>query len=427
MKKLFLAGLFLLFVAGSGGCAGPTTPLGAISSLTPGAARQKALLTAELQKKAADVTASKIAPEQVVEAAPAPDNKPAVAMATLRTPQARPVRAPATQRPKTDPKLAPAISFWPRHLVLHGRAPLRIRIEDPTAADLAGYKLIVRYNGADVTSSFLLRASVEHPASRRSLLIENPSIRLAANRDHEIEVFYVSPSGAVSYAQYENPKCYAFRPRSVETLGDFDPEPPIVSSIERFSKAGGVSPAFFAALVAQESGFNPRVVSWAKALGLTQITSSAEADFIAKYSSWPRNPQVASLPVPMLRALILAGKMNPANEWRLDADKSIQGGIDYAILLAERWSTPDRLARIRALFADPEQAHTQLVLASYHSGFTRVLAAFDSRGREWIYSPELREARKYVNRIASYCDYFSAPQATQQSAWILEQGGRDET
>ena len=175
---------------------------------------------------------------------------------------------------------------------------------------------------------------------------------------------------------------------------------------EKAAKAG-LSPSFFTALVAQESGFQPQVVSWARALGLTQITGSAESEFISRYQSWPRYPDVNTMPVAVLKALVLAGKINAKSEWRLDPDHSIQGGIDYTVMLADKWSSPARLARIRSLFANPEEEHTRLILASYHSGFSRVLSAFEKYGRNWLEAPDLREARKYVNRIESYCDYFS--------------------
>jgi hypothetical protein len=401
MKFYFVPSLPLAALVLLTGCAGPTTPLGAIWSLTPEAANQKKILTNALQSQAYDDTASKTTPEKLPPPLPA---GPAQTVASL-TPQAPPEVAPV--RALASPKPHPHISFWPKHLVLHGRTPVRITIEDPTTASIHGYRLIVRYNGADVTSTFLLRATVEQEEAARKLFVENPSVRLSPMHDHEIEVFYLSPSGSVTYARYENPKCYAFRPTEVHTTGDFDYDQDVIRSIEKISRKGGLSPSFFTALVAQESGFNANVVSWARALGLTQITSSAEADFIDRYSGWPRYQGVNDIPIPILKALILAGKMNAKNEWRLDPDKSIQGGVDYAIMLAEKWSTPERLARIRASFEDPEEAHTELVLASYHSGYNRVLAAFDRLGKLWLYSPDLREARKYVHKIESYCDYFS--------------------
>jgi hypothetical protein len=416
-------------------CAGPTTPLGAIWSLTPEAANQKKILTNALKTQAFDDTASKTSPETLPPPLP---TGPAQAVATLRpTPQATELpKASKTEVARAyaaERALHPHISFWPKHLILHGRTPLRIAVEDPTTSSLHGYRLIVRYNGEDVTSTFLLRATVEQKDETRKLMIENPSIRLSAAKDHDIEVFYLSPSGAVSYARYENPKCYAFRPLEVHTIGEFEYDQEVMRTIERISTKGGLSPSFFTALVAQESGFNTNVVSWARALGLTQITSSAEGDFIDKYSGWPRYQGVNDIPVPVLKALILAGRMNPRNEWRLDPEKSIQGGVDYAILLAERWSTPERLARIRATFAeDPEEAHTELVLASYHSGYNRVLTAFDRLGKLWLYSPDLREARKYVHKIESYCDYFStqgdtAPEPGQRAGIWRPEDPPDET
>jgi soluble lytic murein transglycosylase-like protein len=60
---------------------------------------------------------------------------------------------------------------------------------------------------------------------------------------------------------------------------------------------------------------------------------------------------------------------------------------------------------MKARFDEAER--TKLLLASYNSGYARVLTALRTYGKNWITSPELHEARRYVNRISSYCDYFS--------------------
>lgn len=353
--------LLLFSAAAATGCAGPTTPLGAVWSLTPAAAK------AAVEK------------DELIKS--------------------------QTGAQKTGAP-SPRISFSPTHQVLHGRSPLRIEIQDPTG-DMGDYQLAIHYNGLDVTRSFLMRAEVTTNPAAHWIRIDNPLIRLSAEEDHLIEIFYVGSAGAMSYASYEGPRCYAFRPSEVRNLGEFSPSPQLVRTITEKALKSGLSPSFFTALVAQESGFQSQVVSWAHALGLTQITGSAEAEFISRYQNWPRYPGVNDLPVPMLKALVLSGKINARSEWRLDPDHSIQGGIDYTVMLADKWSAPERLARIRAIFPNPEEEHTKLILASYHSGFSRVLNAFERYGRNWLSSPDLREARKYVNRISSYCDYFS--------------------
>ena len=64
---------------------------------------------------------------------------------------------------------------------------------------------------------------------------------------------------------------------------------------------------------------------------------------------------------------------------------------------------------IKDLFDDPETARVKLLLASYNSGYFRVMSAFSRKGPEWLNAPELRGVRGYVNRIMSYCDGFSKP------------------
>ncbi|MBI3543556.1 MAG: transglycosylase SLT domain-containing protein [Deltaproteobacteria bacterium] len=222
------------------------------------------------------------------------------------------------------------IRFWPRHQRLHGPGPLTILINDPSGVK-SNYHLVVRHNGLDVTSSFLRQATVTKQP--KSLRIFVPLVRLPADRENLIEVFYME-----SYARYEAPRCHAFKQGPLVSTNGFTPNQQLLELIRNISREHGFSPAFTAGLIAQESGFDPRTVSWAKAIGLTQVTPSA---------------------------------------------------------------------RIRTTFDDPDTALTQLVLASYNSGYTRVSNAFARGGANWLSSTELREARKYVGRITSYCDQFS--------------------
>lgn len=343
-----------------GGCAGPNTPLGALWVLTP---------TEALGNR-------QIARENL-----------------------------------TDPgqqalgRHLPQIRVTPGTQVLHGPSALKVIVRDP-AGDLDRFRISVRYNGFDVTRSFLRQCRIEQRWGERSIVYENPVLRLPANEDHQIEFSYMSASGDAASVRYSPPLCYAFRPKPVTTTGDFSPSSGLLSAIDSIAREEGFNPAFFTGLVAQESRFVPTAVSWAKAVGLTQVTSGAEKEIAAIFADWPRYPGVEGMRVELVRLLVVSGRMNAVNEWRLDPARSLRGGAVFARLLAERWSSPERLARIRELFPDPEIEHGKLILASYHSGYSRVSGALEARGRDWLKSPELREARKYVNKIYSYCSYF---------------------
>ena len=162
----------------SSGCAGPTTPLGAVWALTRSSAEAATSAAESLKAKAGKLTDASRA----------------------------------------------RISFSPNHQVLHGRSPLRIEIDDPTG-DLGDYQLAIHYNGLDVTRSFLLRAEVSANPAKHTIRIDNPLVRLSPEEEHLIEIFYVGSSGAMGYASYEGPRCYAFRPSQVQNVGEFSPSP----------------------------------------------------------------------------------------------------------------------------------------------------------------------------------------------------------
>src|SRR4051812_10898254 len=128
MKKDLRVGnplAFLVTLAVLSGCAGPTTPLGAIWSLTPEASNQKKILVDALKARAFDDTASKTHPET-----PAPPGATGTAQRVAQlsyVPPAAPAAAsvPAPARAIASEKPHPHISFWPKHQNLHSRTPLR--------------------------------------------------------------------------------------------------------------------------------------------------------------------------------------------------------------------------------------------------------------------------------------------------------------
>jgi len=335
------------------GCAGPATPLGSIWASRP------------------DEAARLLSPDE---------------------PQSRTVGAEGVK-----------IEFRPARQVLHGPKPFTIHIEDPNGI-AAEPRMQVRYDGVDVTTSFLRQASFVRSHSSSEIDLKIPVVRLSADEDHRIEVRYYNAIGQVSTSQYQAPVCRVFDLRAVRRTDEFDPAPDLLATIEKLAQEAQVNPALVAGLIAQESGFNPRTVSWAKAMGLTQVTPIAESELSSTdefYDHWPRYEGVARMPASLIKMLVLSGRINERNDWRLDRKLSVQGGLAYLHLLEEKWSTPDMMARF------DEAERTKLLLASYNSGYARVLTALRTYGKNWITSPELHEARRYVNRISSYCDYFS--------------------
>lgn len=303
------------------------------------------------------------------------------------------------------------VRFMPGHQVLHGPSPWTILVDDP-AGFKQGYKLSVRHNGIDVTQSFLRQASISENNGGKQLVIQVPVIRLSPKTENLIEVAYGGHSaGANAYSKFKPPHCQLFEQKKLTTTLGFKPDADLLGLIDRLSKQNGFNPSFTAALIAQESSFNPRTVSWAKAIGLMQMTPVAEDEVLShvprSLMRWPRYPGLNEMSSIWVKTLILSGQVNALNEWRLDSERSIIGGLAYAEILLERWSTPENMSRIRELFSDRDVEYTKLVLASYNSGYTRVFSALNKYGQSWLASPELAEARYYVNRIFSYCDHFA--------------------
>lgn len=298
------------------------------------------------------------------------------------------------------------IRFTPHRQVLHGRSPIMVSIKDP-AGIKSNYRVVVRHNGLDVTHAFLKQAEVTIKGTELTLAV--PNIRLTPKNEHLIEVIYGAGTGSemTAYARYAAPLCRAFEARAVQTTEAFSPPVNLLEVIEQASRHRGFSPAFTTALVAQESSFNTRTVSWAKAVGLTQVTPIAEDEITAELENWPRYPGLNELPAPVMKMLVLSGHVNETNEWRLDPERSVHGGLAYMKLLSQRWSSPESMARIQQHFEDPQEGLTRLILASYNSGYSRVASAFNRHGAGFLQAGELKEARKYVNRITSFCDHFS--------------------
>jgi soluble lytic murein transglycosylase-like protein len=203
------------------------------------------------------------------------------------------------------------------------------------------------------------------------------------------------------------PSCSAFAANQMLfAIPDFDPPMAVLQLINQSAQRKNLNPFFVAALVAQESSFDPRALSRGKALGLTQVTSLGESEIIKRFDSWPRYPGLESIPLPLLKVSIMAGRIHSGNEWRLDPAHSIEGGVEYLSYLSDYWSRPDKRAQIERKLGPGENAMSEVMLASYNSGAARVSDALERDGSRWLQDEELGEARKYVRRIVSYCDHF---------------------
>jgi len=303
----------------------------------------------------------------------------------------------------------PAIQFSPERQFLHGATPFSITIEDMQGIpEDAGLALV--FNGEDVTKQFLRKAErlYSDPLHRRlKLTIRN--LRLLPDRENKIYVVYRRDEKSPAIvSQYLPPSCSAFETvRELASIPLFDPAPGVLKSINRFANERQFNPYFVAGLIAQESSFDPLALSRSKAMGLTQITALGEGEVIKRFSDWPRHPEVNEMSLVSLRLAILRGKINSANEWRLNPELSIRGGVEYLSYLMDYWGKPEKRAQVEKNLGISDLALSEVMLASYNSGAWRVSSALERRGADWLADSSLNEARKYVRRVTSYCDHFA--------------------
>lgn len=223
-----------------------------------------------------------------------------------------------------------------------------------------------------------------------------------------------------SYSQFRPPVCHPFTPGNIDQIPGFSPPEGYIHLINTMAQESRLNPHYLAGLIAQESGFDPKAVSWAKAIGLTQITPIAEEEIIRLKGgkiAWPRYSGINDLSFGSLKALIMSGKINSSSEWRLNPRHSIAGGIDYIDYLTKFWGSNSNRQTLDLLPGDSKTNFSRVLLASYNSGASRVGSAIKKSGDDWLKQNNLQEARKYVNRIFSYCYHFAEK----------ENGNADET
>lgn len=301
------------------------------------------------------------------------------------------------------------VNFYPRRQLLHASGNFTIEVEDIRGIP-ENYKLTLIYNGENVTRQFMARAKSEFSKDRRTLKLTSPFLRLPAARENAISVSYQrSAESKAVVSEYEPPACSAFEiVGEVESVEQFKPPERVIASINRASIDRSLNPYFVAGLIAQESAFNPMAISRSKALGLTQITALGEGEVVKKYSSWPRHPELDAMSVPALRMAILRGKINSKNEWRLDPERSVEGGVEYLTYLSDYWSKPEKRMQLVKHLEIDDRVLSEVMLASYNSGAARVSDAIERRGSDWLKDDQLSEARKYVHRVNSYCYHFTS-------------------
>ena len=366
------------------GCAGPYTPFGAVNTM-------KSPPDAVKEANAKIVMVD----EPEAEAEPEPEQREPALLSIL------------------VPSKRPSIQFQPDRQVLHGYKDWHVQINDVETANFKD-RLKIIFNKQDVTARFLSLAKIE--SNKDSLKIMFPKLSLPYDRYNQIEVQYLTVDKQQVKKNFLPPVCSMYDQGLIANTGRFKANEKIIQKIHEQAAKYSLNPRMMAGIIGQESSFNPNAVSWAKAIGLTQVTPIAEAEIIGERDHYPRYPALNDKPVWKIKTLIEAGKVNPQNEWRLDPLQSIEGGLAYLDYVDNYWRKEANAQVLTTLRGDPYIVYTQVVLASYNSGPYRVKRSIERLKDRWILHAELKEAHKYVNRIFSFCHHFGETEVVSKGA-----------
>jgi hypothetical protein len=234
------------------------------------------------------------------------------------------------------------------------------------------------------------------------------NIKVPPEKDHKIDIHYwINPEEKKTISLHP-PECSPFQKNLIHNLKPFEHNDYHIHLIQLLASRVELNPTFFAGLIAQESGFNPKAVSWSKAMGLTQMTPIAEKQVLMEFPNFTSYPDITLLSPLKIKTLVDREIINSNNDWRLDPYKSIQGGIIFMKYLQRYWEKPENLALIKKIEGPKSDVLSQILLASYNSGASRVKRAVTTDPINWIESGQLKEAKKYVRRVSSYCFHFSS-------------------
>ena len=309
-------------------------------------------------------------------------------------------------------------SFYPDKQNLTELSQFSIIIDNKELIE-RDFKLQLFYNQYDVTDTWLRNSKITFNHEYSKIKVNFSALKLLPDTEHDILVkFQNDPYTKAKYYRFEEPECSLSAYSPLRKLSPFRVSRKLKASIESISKESSVNPRFIAGLIAQESAFNDKAVSHAKAIGLTQVTNLAQTHVLENNEQWPTNKAVTEYSVPIIKTMILTGALNPDNEWRLNHDLSIQGGITFLKYLENYWQRPEHRKLIRKYYGDNMEIINDLILASYNSGAYRVKKALMRHGRLWIKdSDQLNEARKYIKKVKSYCYHFE-DELAPRTAWL---------
>jgi hypothetical protein len=283
---------------------------------------------------------------------------------------------------------------------------LKIKLFDPNFL-ISHFKYEIVYNNKKLNRWYKTE-QIDFPKNKIDpIVITFKNLSILPGNINKIGFLYY-PVGSMKPIVYnlKVPECYReFKDQQLH-ITPFDISKSLLTNIKNLSSKYQYNSSLIAALIAQESSFKPNAVSYAKALGLTQVTPTAATEIKRFKKDWNIYPNFSKIPLSKIKDKLVQKKINKDNDWRLNQAKSIEGGIVYLNYLNSYWSTPDKREILVDAF-NKEIPEIDILLASYNSGAYRVKKAILKNKKDWLFDNKLKEARKYVMNIKSYCYAFN--------------------
>ncbi len=296
------------------------------------------------------------------------------------------------------------IQSIPKHKIYHQNFDLSFIIKNKSGLR-EPFQYNILYNG-EIVFRWLKSEDIVFNKERTQAKVIFRNLSLLPGLRNEISfLYYDKDNHAPIYYDLGEPECSYKDLERLTHLSPFNQKSYLIKEINEIAKNKTLNPVLLASLVAQESSFNPKAVSIARAVGLTQVTPIADHDIRMidpTFQSYPGSNKLSYLD---LKYKIFRGVINEKNDWRLNEKKSLEGGAIYLGHLVNFWKNEYN----NEFLTKNLKAHktTDIILASYNSGASRVKRNIEKHKEEWIWSSELGEARKYVNNIKSYCHQFN--------------------
>lgn len=283
---------------------------------------------------------------------------------------------------------------------------LTLKINDPNFR-INNFRYEIVYNNKKLNRWFKTE-TVEMPKTAQdSVKIHFKNLSILPGNINKISfLYYPAGSNLPVIYKLKVPECYQDIKSNNLSIAPFKVEQSLKDNIKSISKKYEYNASLVAALIAQESSFNPQALSFAKALGLTQVTPVAHQEITKYKPKWKMYPKFTNLPYLNLKSKVFTHIINKDNDWRMDPEKSIEGGILYLNFLNQYWQSPEKMEILSDVFEN-DIPTTDILLASYNSGAYRVKKSILKNRKDWLFDSSLSEARKYVMNIKSYCYAFN--------------------